>query len=192
MAEPEAAKSSSAFTELRDTLEDAIRRAYCEPVVEPVEGEDPEEVRTLARAALISNPRRMRHLAGIQAAAWEAVEARIEGGACPFCRVAASDPEGQIEAVVGDSIVITPLNPVVEGHKLVIPVTHVESAAEDPGVTGWAMRDTAVYLQRAGVGDCNIITSVGAAATQTVRHLHIHVIPRAEGDGLQLPWTDQP
>lgn len=47
-------------------------------VVEPVEGEDPEEVRALALAALISNPRRMRHMAGIQAAAWAAVEERVE------------------------------------------------------------------------------------------------------------------
>lgn len=73
-------QGSSAFTELRDALDDAIRRAYCEPIVAPVEGEDPEEVRALALAALIGNPRRMRHLAGVQAAAWEAVEARVEGG----------------------------------------------------------------------------------------------------------------
>jgi histidine triad (HIT) family protein len=37
--------------------------------------------------------------------------------------------------------------------------------------------------------DCNIITSVGSAATQTVRHLHVHVVPRRRGDGLQLPWS---
>jgi hypothetical protein len=37
----------------------------------------------------------------------------------------------------------------------------------------------------------NLITSVGAAATQTVRHLHIHLIPRREGDALALPWTGQ-
>lgn len=72
----------SPHDELRDALEDAIRRAYCEPIVAPVEGEDPDEVRALAQAALISNPRRMRHLATIQAAAWEAVEARVEGGSC--------------------------------------------------------------------------------------------------------------
>jgi histidine triad (HIT) family protein len=110
---------------------------------------------------------------------------------CPFCRIAEHDPDAQIEVVVGDSIVITPMNPVVPGHKLVIPITHVESAAADPKVTGWAMRDAAAYLQRMGVGDCNVITSVGAAATQTVKHLHFHLVPRRAGDGLHLPWTGQ-
>jgi hypothetical protein len=38
---------------------------------------------------------------------------------------------------------------------------------------------------------CNLITSVGADATQSVRHLHIHVVPRREGDGLMLPWSGQ-
>ena len=29
----------------------------------------------------------------------------------------------------------------------------------------------------------------GRAATQTVEHLHIHIVPRSDGDGLQLPWS---
>ena len=37
----------------------------------------------------------------------------------------------------------------------------------------------------------NLITSIGAAATQTVFHLHVHVVPRHEGDGLLLPWSNQ-
>jgi hypothetical protein len=65
--------------DFRDELEDAIRRAYCEPFAEPVEGEDPDEVRALAQAVVITNPDRMRHLAGIQGAAWEVVRQWVEG-----------------------------------------------------------------------------------------------------------------
>lgn len=36
-----------------------------------------------------------------------------------------------------------------------------------------------------------IITSIGANATQTVRHTHLHVVPRRPGDGLALPWTHE-
>jgi hypothetical protein len=73
-------QNDGALEELRDALDDAIRRAYCEPILPPVEGEDTEIVRSIARAEIIHSPNRMRHLAGIQAAAWEAVGPRIEGG----------------------------------------------------------------------------------------------------------------
>lgn len=35
----------------------------------------------------------------------------------------------------------------------------------------------------------NLITSAGAEATQSVFHLHVHIVPRGENDGLALPWT---
>jgi histidine triad (HIT) family protein len=40
-------------------------------------------------------------------------------------------------------------------------------------------------------GDMNIISSKGPAATQTVFHLHLHLVPRTAGDCLALPWTNQ-
>jgi hypothetical protein len=64
--------------ELRDALEDAIRHAYCTPLYPPRPGEDPEVVQSVATAAIITDPTAMRHLARIQAAAWAAVEARVE------------------------------------------------------------------------------------------------------------------
>ena len=108
---------------------------------------------------------------------------------CVFCTIARDDPDGQVEQHVGDSVVITPLHPVTPGHKLVIPREHATDAAQNSYVTADVMLDTAVYLQRMNVGDCNVITSVGPAATQTVPHLHVHVVPRRPGDGLHLPWT---
>ncbi|HEY3477867.1 MAG TPA: HIT domain-containing protein, partial [Streptomyces sp.] len=72
---------------------------------------------------------------------------------------------------------------------LVVPRVHVADAGVDPDVTAAVMRRAA---ELAGVVEsANIITSVGAAATQTVFHLHVHVVPRRVGDGLALPWTNQ-
>lgn len=34
----------------------------------------------------------------------------------------------------------------------------------------------------------NVIASKGRAATQSVDHLHIHVVPRTAADGLMVPW----
>ena len=36
---------------------------------------------------------------------------------------------------------------------------------------------------------CCLIVVCGAEATQTVPHLHIHIVPRRAGDRLTLPWT---
>lgn len=85
-----------ALTELRDALDDAIRRAYCAAIVEPVEGENRDVVRAIGQAAVIANPGLMRHLAGIQAAAWAAVEARVDGDAAP----PSLTPEASISEVV--------------------------------------------------------------------------------------------
>lgn len=83
---------------------------------------------------------------------------------------------------------ITPLNPVTQGHVLVIPGLHVESFTSDPETTGYVMKCASEYAR--GIGSCNIITSKGREATQSVFHLHIHVVPRRDGDGLKLPWSE--
>lgn len=86
-----------------------------------------------------------------------------------------------------DVIAIDPLNPVTEGHRLVVPTAHVHDATTSPLVTAETMRCAAVLART--LGPCNIITSVGEEATQSIFHLHVHVVPRREGDGLMLPWS---
>lgn len=104
---------------------------------------------------------------------------------CIFCSIAAGEAPGKIVATWDDVIAIVPLNPVTPGHLLVIPKRHVGDVTENPGVSAAAMRAAAELATQ----PCNIITSAGREATQTVFHLHLHVIPRADGDGLALPWT---
>jgi histidine triad (HIT) family protein len=86
--------------------------------------------------------------------------------------------------------VFEPLNPVTPGHLLVVPWEHIPDAASGPDIAADVMRWAALTVQRLGV-PANIITSVGAGATQSVFHLHIHIVPRRLGDGLHLPWTGQ-
>jgi histidine triad (HIT) family protein len=121
------------------------------------------------------------------------VAAEDNGGTapCPFCAKfeAGLDPHWPWQ----DHIVIEPLNPLVPGHVLVIPRNHVEDFGQDPITSAMVMARAAALVRPYSEDGAsfNIITSIGAAATQTVRHLHVHVVPRTEGDGLKLPWTDR-
>jgi histidine triad (HIT) family protein len=108
--------------------------------------------------------------------------------ACVFCRIVAGQAPVEITAIWHDAIAIIPLNPVTDGHMLVISRQHVTDAADDPDVTAATMRRAA---ELAAASPCNLITSRGSQATQTVFHLHIHVVPRRAGDGLALPWTNK-
>jgi histidine triad (HIT) family protein len=86
--------------------------------------------------------------------------------------------------------IITPINPVVSGHRLVIPTDHIEDATADTRQTGRVFAYAADYARRHRI-EANLITSIGEAATQTIKHLHVHVVPRREGDGVVLPWSNQ-
>jgi histidine triad (HIT) family protein len=65
----------------------------------------------------------------------------------------------------------------------------VPDAVTLPTLTGEIAERACQYARDEVVGSCNIITSTGSSATQTVFHLHLHVVPRSTGDGLTLPWT---
>jgi histidine triad (HIT) family protein len=83
-----------------------------------------------------------------------------------------------------------PLNPVTPGHMLFVSDRHTRDAAQDPMLFGKVAEIAGWWVRSRGI-TANVITSVGAAATQSVFHLHVHVVPRVEGDGLALPWTGQ-
>jgi histidine triad (HIT) family protein len=105
---------------------------------------------------------------------------------CPFCKIIARRAPAEFVAAWDDAIAIVPLNPVVPGHTLVIPRDHVRDFATDPDVSAIAMYRAAELAQ--GPQPMNVITSRGKEATQSVFHLHLHLVPRAENDGLALPW----
>jgi histidine triad (HIT) family protein len=112
--------------------------------------------------------------------------------ACPFCaRIEAGEYDRIRYGLPGGLRIVSfePLNPVTPGHLLVVPGVHVEHAGVAPEVTAGTMHFAAELAHL--FESANLITSIGTPATQTVRHLHIHVVPRREGDGLALPWTAQ-
>jgi histidine triad (HIT) family protein len=108
---------------------------------------------------------------------------------CVFCDIVAG--RAPAEQVYQDerAIGIVPLNPVVAGHLLAIPRMHATDFDADwratADATHAAFQMARLYLHGQPY---NVITSKGRAATQSVFHLHLHLVPRAEKDRLALPW----
>lgn len=110
---------------------------------------------------------------------------------CVFCKIARREAPADVLIDWDHCLAFVPLKPVTPGHVLVIPRSHLDDFRDDPTVTAEVMRCAALYASAYAGGACNLITSAGADATQTVFHLHVHVVPRRAGDGLHLPWTGQ-
>lgn len=108
---------------------------------------------------------------------------------CVFCEIVAGRAPATVVREWPDVIAFVPLNPVTDGHVLVIPRVHVVDVGEDAIVS--AAVGARVSELVAELPYANVITSKGAAASQTVGHYHEHVVPRRPGDGLLLPWTSQ-
>ncbi|MGW7636103.1 HIT family protein [Streptomyces decoyicus] len=109
---------------------------------------------------------------------------------CVFCSIAAGTAPATITREWPDALAVRPrtggVNP---GHVFVLPRVHVEDAGTDPHVTATVMRRAAELMAEHPAA--NLITSKGPEATQSVYHLHVHVVPRQADDGLPLPWTPQ-
>lgn len=104
---------------------------------------------------------------------------------CVFCQ---KIKEGSVIKVTNRVFRFEPLNPVTDGHMLFVPVEHTTNAVYKPMVTAATVREAIEYMGWLGKAS-NLIINNGEAASQTIFHLHVHVIPRVAGDGLMLPWS---
>lgn len=111
---------------------------------------------------------------------------------CPFCEIATGQAAAAIVYQTTSVIAFFPDAPAVRGHTLVVPKQHVadflqagaEVTAEVAVAATVVGRALDSVLQPEGI---NVITSARAAATQTVMHLHLHVLPRWMNDRLRDP-----
>lgn len=110
---------------------------------------------------------------------------------CVFCRIIEGKERADIVAQTPTFLAFRPLNPVTSGHLLVIPRRHVRDAGIDPELTGATAAFAAVLAKEHMPPSYNLITSVGSAATQTIEHLCLHLVPRVHSDGLALPWDSE-
>lgn len=111
---------------------------------------------------------------------------------CTFCDIIHGAGEVSLCYEDADALAFMDIQPVNAGHVLVVPRAHHETLEDVPPQLAMhlfdiAMRVSAVVRGVTGCKDLNIVVNSGAAAGQDVFHYHVHVIPRREGDGFDIP-----
>jgi histidine triad (HIT) family protein len=111
-------------------------------------------------------------------------------GDCEFCAIAAGDPTADAHVVYSDAYVVAFLDhrPVFKGHTLVIPRQHVVTLPEltdELLVPVFSVARRVAAAMEAGFGADGTFVANNNRISQSVAHLHVHVIPRHKKDGLR-------
>jgi histidine triad (HIT) family protein len=116
---------------------------------------------------------------------------------CIFCRIV----KGEVPCFKlfedTDTLVFMDINPVHDGHCLVIPKAHYPNVFEITPEAMAAASRTAIRVATAvntavKPDGLNLIQSNGKGAAQSVDHFHLHVLPRRMNDGLLVNWPLKP
>lgn len=116
---------------------------------------------------------------------------------CPFCAIASFNTTDTREIYRDQHCVaFFPVEPATLGHTLVVPKKHVPDIWSCPPYLAAHLSKTIIYLSTAikrtlAPEGLNIIQSNGAAATQTVFHLHVHIVPRWTNDEMGEIWPSE-
>ena len=111
---------------------------------------------------------------------------------CIFCSIVAGELPATVVAEDEVAIAFMDINPINEGHLLVVPREHHEFIATIPGKVMSHMNLVAQWLAAAlrassvRADGINLFLADGVDAGQEVPHAHLHVIPRFAGDGFRI------
>ena len=116
---------------------------------------------------------------------------------CIFCRVLAGDIPSEKVYEDEHAVAVMDINPWTRGHAVVFPRKHAanlfEIEDEELERVALAVKRVAAKVREGLDPDgVNLLQSNGRAAWQTIFHLHFHVIPRYDGDPLELPIRPTP
>ncbi len=112
---------------------------------------------------------------------------------CIFCKIVAGELPACKVYEDEDTLAFMDIGPIIKGHTLVIPKEHWADIHAIPSallqkVAVSTKTIAAAHVAALNCDGVNIIQANGAAAGQTVLHLHFHVIPRFKTDGHSWNW----
>ena len=118
---------------------------------------------------------------------------------CVFCQIIRGVVPATMILETGRLLAFLDHRPVFRGHTLLVPKEHVRLLSDLPADLAVEFLTTTQRLERAiedGLGVSGSMVLVNNVVSQSVPHLHLHVIPREFKDGLRFwlgprhPYTD--
>ena len=107
---------------------------------------------------------------------------------CLFCGIVAGEVEGHLVLDEPGFAAFLDVRPLFKGHTLLVPRTHVVTLPDLPadqrdGFLAAAQRLATAMVE--GLGAQGSFVAMNNVVSQSVAHLHCHVVPRTRGDGLR-------
>jgi histidine triad (HIT) family protein len=107
---------------------------------------------------------------------------------CPFCQIALDQAPASVVVRESRALAFLDARPLFEGHVLVVPRDHLADLAaltsDDQGAFFDLARRVALALEPA-LGAGGALLALNNKVSQSVPHLHLHIVPRQRGDGLR-------
>jgi histidine triad (HIT) family protein len=107
---------------------------------------------------------------------------------CLFCRIVAGDAKATIVYENKNSLAFLDIRPLFHGHVLVVPRVHIETLGDLPATEVDTLFQTVRLLSQAverGMDAEGSFVAMNNRVSQSVPHLHVHVVPRRKKDGLK-------
>ncbi|MFB4310926.1 HIT family protein [Actinomadura sp. GTD37] len=110
------------------------------------------------------------------------------GDGCVFCEIVRGERSAHVVLDVPDALGFLDARPLFKGHTLLVPRVHVETLTDLPGELlgpffGHAQRLAGVM--ESVLGAAGSFVAMNNRVSQSVPHLHLHVVPRNRKDGLR-------
>ena len=107
---------------------------------------------------------------------------------CLFCGVVDGTVDAHVVLTTADFIAFLDHRPVFKGHTLLVPRAHHVTLPDLPAELTGAFLQTGQRLataMRDGLDAQGSFVAINNVVSQSVPHLHLHVVPRTRGDGLR-------
>lgn len=107
---------------------------------------------------------------------------------CTFCAIVTGERPGHIVLDEPEVVAFLDFRPVFKGHTLLVPRRHVDTLVDLPDELRAPVLEATQRLAAAvesALGAHGSFIAMNNTVSQSVPHLHVHVVPRQQGDGLR-------